>query len=255
MVLKARVRLLIAVIAALILAGVAELFVFAALGPMRGLFVQIAGAGILCALGTVLARNLIHAALYLFAMFFLVACVFVLLEAEFLAVMQVLVYIGAVAILLMFGIMLTQNVQGDETTATAWWRRLPAAIVAIGLFAMLVIGSQQRPAPSASLNARAQASIDAREISVNRMTRDLGLELMERWCLPFELAGLLLTAALVGAVALARPREVPAPPHSRRTDRPVPIPSPGPEPAPAPSPAPAPAREPEPVAAADTELS
>ena len=50
------------------------------------------------------------------AFFFIVACQFVMLEAEFLAAIQVLVYIGAVAILLMFGIMLTRNVQGDDTT-------------------------------------------------------------------------------------------------------------------------------------------
>ena len=84
----------------------------------------------LAALGTVLARNLVHAALFLVAFFFLVACQFVLLEAEFLAAMQVLVYIGAVAILLMFGIMLTRNIQGDETTGGRWTRKIPAALVA-----------------------------------------------------------------------------------------------------------------------------
>ena len=63
-----------------------------------------------------LARNLVHAALFLVAFFFTIACQFVLLEAEFLAALQVLVYIGAVAIILMFGIMLTRNIQGDDTT-------------------------------------------------------------------------------------------------------------------------------------------
>ena len=80
------------------------------------LFLVIAALGLLTALGTVLARNLVHAALFLVAFFFTVACQFVLLEAEFLAALQVLVYIGAVAIILMFGIMLTRNIQGDDTT-------------------------------------------------------------------------------------------------------------------------------------------
>ena len=86
------------------------------------LFVIIAALGLAAALGTVLARNLVHAALFLIAFFFTVACQFVLLEAEFLAALQVLVYIGAVAILLMFGIMLTRNIQGDDPTSTpsAW---------------------------------------------------------------------------------------------------------------------------------------
>ncbi len=80
------------------------------------LFLVIAALGLLAALGTVLARNLVHAALFLVAFFFTIACQFVLLEAEFLAALQVLVYIGAVAIILMFGIMLTRNIQGDDTT-------------------------------------------------------------------------------------------------------------------------------------------
>ena len=94
------------------------------------LFVVIAVVGLAAALGTILARNLVRAALYLIGFFFTVACVFVLLEAEFLAALQVLVYIGAVAILLMFGIMLTRNIQGDDPSSTpgwsgrfrAWWR-------------------------------------------------------------------------------------------------------------------------------------
>jgi NADH-quinone oxidoreductase subunit J len=107
---------------------------------IRILFGIIATLGLLTALGTVLARNLVHAALFLVAFFFLVACQFVLLEAEFLAAMQVLVYIGAVAILIMFGIMLTRNIQGDETTAGHWVRKVPAAAVGLGLLAILALG-------------------------------------------------------------------------------------------------------------------
>ena len=62
------------------------------------LFVVIAAVGLAAALGTILARNLVRAALYLIGFFFTVACQFVLLEAEFLAALQVLIYIGAVAI-------------------------------------------------------------------------------------------------------------------------------------------------------------
>src|ERR687886_33306 len=95
---------------------------------IRILFGLISLLGLGAALGTVLARNLVHAALFLVGFFFLVACQFVLLEAEFLAAMQVLVYIGAVAILMMFGIMLTRNVQGDETTTVHWGWQIPAAV-------------------------------------------------------------------------------------------------------------------------------
>ena len=104
------------------------------------LFVLIAAVGLAAALGTILARNLVRAALYLVAFFFTVACQFVLLEAEFLAALQVLVYIGAVAIILMFGIMLTRNIQGDDpaSTPSAW--QLPGLVAGLGVFLVLAYG-------------------------------------------------------------------------------------------------------------------
>ena len=104
------------------------------------LFLVISTLGLLAALGTVLARNLVHAALHLVAFFFIVACQFVLLEAEFLAAIQVLIYIGAVAILMMFGIMLTRNILGDDTTTVPVGWKIPAVLAGIGLFVILVFG-------------------------------------------------------------------------------------------------------------------
>jgi NADH-quinone oxidoreductase subunit J len=184
---------------------------------IRILFGIIASLGLLMALGTVLARNLVHAALFLVGFFFLVACTFVMLEAEFMAAMQVLVYIGAVAILLLFGIMLTRNIQGDETTTGPWYWKLPPAAVALGLLAILGIGilrdpgSASRPAWSA-MEARSELS-DNENIGVphvpskavvNNMGRAVGIEMMTRFVVPFEVAGLLLTAAVIGAIALAQ---------------------------------------------------
>ena len=104
---------------------------------IQSLFVIISALGLAAALGTVLARNLVHAALFLVAFFFTVACQFVLLEAEFLAALQVLVYIGAVAILLMFGIMLTRNIQGDDPSSTPSAWRLPGLIAGLCVFLVL----------------------------------------------------------------------------------------------------------------------
>ena len=108
----------------------------------------IAGVGLLAALGTVLARNLVHAALFLVGFFFTIACMFVLLEAEFLAAFQVLVYIGAVAIILMFGIMLTRNIQGDDTTIVVGAWRIPALIAGLCIFGILVFGINNAVAPA-----------------------------------------------------------------------------------------------------------
>ena len=174
----------------------------------------IAALGLAAALGTVLARNLVHAALYLVAFFFTVACQFVLLEAEFLAALQVLVYIGAVAILLMFGIMLTRNIQGDDPTqhavglegARAGRRavRLPGARLrdrrSEGDRRLSTRGRRPRPGPRIDAAKRTQPPSAARA-AVNNMAKVVGDELMTRYVIAFEVAGLLLTAALVGAIA------------------------------------------------------
>jgi NADH:ubiquinone oxidoreductase subunit 6 (subunit J) len=183
---------------------------------IRILFLIIASLGLLMALGTVLARNLVHAALFLVGFFFIIACQYVLLEAEFLAVIQVLIYIGAVAILLLFGIMLTRNIQGDETTTVRWPGRIPAIIAGVGVLLVLTYGiAKQRglhdqaswvdltERPPATMPANPKAA-SARAIAINDMGRTVGIEMMTRYVVAFELAGLLLTAALVGAIALAQ---------------------------------------------------
>ncbi|WP_435017274.1 NADH-quinone oxidoreductase subunit J family protein [Tundrisphaera sp. TA3] len=182
---------------------------------IRLVFLLLATMGLLAALGTVMARNLVRAALHLVAFFFIVACLFILLEAEFIAIVQVLVYIGAVAILMMFGIMLTRNVQGDETTEGPWTRMIPAGIVAVGFLAVMAFGIGREKglgprAPWSRMVERPAIGPDPalkstpRGRAVSDMGRTLGDELMSRYALPFELVGLLLTAAVVGSIALAR---------------------------------------------------
>jgi NADH-quinone oxidoreductase subunit J len=183
---------------------------------MQVLFLVIAAVGLAAALGTILARNLVRAALYLVAFFFTVACQFVLLEAEFLAALQVLVYIGAVAIILMFGIMLTRNIQGDDpaSTPSAWL--LPGLIAGLGVFLVLAFGITFQK----GIGTRSWATTDrrptivedgagtARAKAVNNMAKVVGDELMTRYVIAFEAAGLLLTVALVGAIAVAHREEV-----------------------------------------------
>jgi NADH-quinone oxidoreductase subunit J len=191
--------------------------------------------GLATALGTILARNLVRAALYLIAFFFTVACQFVLLEADFLAALQVLVYIGAVAIILMFGIMLTRNIQGDDPASSPSPWRLPGLVAGLAVFVVLAygIGSQKgigsqyswaatekRPA----IDRGAGPEVSPRSRAVNDMARVVGHELTTRYLIAFEVAGLLLTAALVGAIAIAHREEPePAPPATgrRRTREPA----------------------------------
>jgi NADH:ubiquinone oxidoreductase subunit 6 (subunit J) len=183
------------------------------------LFVLIATVGLAAALGTILARNLVRAALYLIGFFFAVACIFVLLEAEFLAALQVLVYIGAVAILLMFGIMLTRNIQGDDPSSTLTVWKLPGLAAGLCVFLVLAYGisdqkgigvqyswaTQDTRPPLAKVEPGATAT--GRTRAVNEMAKVVGEELMKRFVIAFEVAGLLLTAALVGAIAIAHREE------------------------------------------------
>jgi NADH:ubiquinone oxidoreductase subunit 6 (subunit J) len=181
------------------------------------LFVLIAAIGLAAALGTILARNLVRAALYLVAFFFMVACQFVLLEAEFLAALQVLVYIGAVAIILMFGIMLTRNIQGDDPASNPSSWRLPGLVAGLGVFLVLAFGiTYQRglgtTAAWSTTDERppiGKGDADSpRARSINHMAEVVGVELMTRYLIAFEVAGLLLTVALVGAIAIAHREEI-----------------------------------------------
>lgn len=199
------------------------------MSAIQVLFVVIAALGLAAALGTVLARNLVHAGLFLVAFFFAIACQFVLLEAEFLAALQVLVYIGAVAILLMFGIMLTRNIQGDDpmSAPSAW--QLPGLVAGLGIFLVLAygiasqtgLGGQRAWSETDSRSVIAIATgpnqpSTPRALAVNNMGKVAGDELMTRYVIGFEVAGLLLTAALVGAIALAhREEEDPATARAR----------------------------------------
>ena len=195
---------------------------------MPFLFVVISALGLAAALGTVLSRNLVHAALFLVAFFFTVACQFVLLEAEFLAALQVLVYIGAVAILLMFGIMLTRNIQGDDPSSTPSAWRLPGLVAGFSLFLVLGYGILTQHGVGGSdpwnlIDVRPSIAkvpnqpLSPRALAVNNMAKSVGDELLTRYVVGFEVAGLLLTAAVVGAIAVAhREEEDPAAPGDRR---------------------------------------
>jgi NADH-quinone oxidoreductase subunit J len=147
------------------------------------------------AISVVTTRRLIHAALWLVATLFGVGVVFAILQASFLAVVQVVVYIGAIAILFIFAIMLTRKElldHGKQTRSNWWLSALIAILVLIGLVFVVI----HQPAFSRT----------AIEIPPGIDTlRNLGIALVssDAYVLPFEVASVLLLAALVGAVYIA----------------------------------------------------
>jgi NADH:ubiquinone oxidoreductase subunit 6 (subunit J) len=150
------------------------------------------------AIGVVISRNLIHGALYLIVSLFGGAGFFVLLSAPFLAAVQVLVYIGAIAILIIFAVMLTRSMTSmRELFNQQWWL---SAIVGVVLFVLLAVGVIFPVWGNEGTNPNMPVSDDV------ATTVDLGVALVDgnQYVLPFELASLLLTAAMIGAIVIAR---------------------------------------------------
>jgi NADH-quinone oxidoreductase subunit J len=143
----------------------------------------------------VTTRNLVHAALWLVATLFGVAVIFALLSASFLAVVQVVVYIGAIAILFIFAVMLTRKDLRDQGPQmnTGWWA---GALIAVLVFAGLFFVLQ-----GWSGFSKTALSIPSGFDGV----AELGNALVspDAFVLPFEVASVLLVAALVGAVYVA----------------------------------------------------
>ena len=143
--------------------------------------------------------NLVHAALFLVVALFGVAVIFVLLDAGFLAVVQVLVYIGAIAILMIFAVMLTRGNATEEQesmNAGFGWAMLLSALFAFALIVML--------GQWADIGAMAPA-LDAGRSTIE----ELGSALVspDGYVIPFEVASVLLLAALIGALVVARPQK------------------------------------------------
>jgi NADH-quinone oxidoreductase subunit J len=147
------------------------------------------------AVAVVTVKNIIHSALWLIGSFFGVAALYLLMEAEFVAVVQVLVYVGAISILILFAIMLTRHVTGEGVRQLykRWW---VALLVAAGLFGLLIVPTVY--------NANWEgASAQAAQPTGIATAVELGTAFMREYLLPFELASVLLLVALIGAIVVA----------------------------------------------------
>ena len=158
------------------------------MGP--ALFYIVGAVTLFGAIGVVTTRNVVYAALFLLVSLGGVAGAFVLLYAEFLALVQVLIYGGAIIIVILFALMLTRS---GEYEASGENRRWPfAAAVSIGLFALLAYAFVS---DSSRYNSATREWIDVEE---------LGTALFEQWAVAFEIASIVLIVALIGAVVIGR---------------------------------------------------
>ncbi len=146
------------------------------------------------AVGMVTARSVFVAALWMIAVFGGVATLFILMGAGFLGVVQILIYIGAIAVLILFAIMLTPRVMGDPD-APRYNRQWPlVAVMTTGLAAVLTVLVLRTDWPLAQEGTPV----------ITGFAVELGKGFMTTYILPFEVASVLLLVALIGAIVIAR---------------------------------------------------
>jgi len=165
--------------------------------------VQVVSFGILAvmmigaALGVVLLDNIVYSAFLLGGVFASISGLYLLLNADFVAAAQLLIYVGAVNVLILFAIMLVNKRQNFVPFPTAWVRKALTGVVSLGLFALL--STMILTTPWSLSNA----------IPTNNSIEVIAQHLFSDFLLPFELASILLLIAMVGAIILARREYLP----------------------------------------------
>ncbi len=167
-------------------------------------------------LGVVLLANIVYSAFLLGGVFIGISGLYILLNAGFVAAAQVLIYVGAVNVLILFGIMLVNRQRTFTDSPRLWTRRILTGAVCLGLFALLATVAMTTPW-QISTAAFAQSSQGG--VAGDSATVLIGQHFFTDFLLPFELASLLLLIAMVGAIILARREYLPdEPPEQLATE-------------------------------------
>jgi NADH-quinone oxidoreductase subunit J len=162
------------------------------------LFIFLAVIAIVAALGMLLSRNAVHSALFLVLNFATIAVFYIVLNAPFIAMVQVTVYAGAIVVLFLFVIMLlgAERLQAlGGVTGRDRWQRVLAGVLAVALVVATFVSLLQSDVTGGEIPL-----IDSSPVA-------LGLALFEGYVLPFELTGVLLLAAMIGVVVLGKSKK------------------------------------------------
>ncbi len=175
--------------------------------------VQIVSFGILAimmlgtALGVVLLSNIVHSAFLLAGVFLSISGLYLLLNGDFVAAAQILIYVGAVNVLILFAIMLVNKREDFSQIPGRWIRKVATAVVCFGLFALLSTMVLVTPWSENTVSPAV----------VGNTVVEIGKHFFSDFLLPFELASVLLLMAMVGAIILARRDLIPEPVEKRET--------------------------------------
>ncbi len=153
------------------------------------IFFIFGGLAIVSALYLLFTKNILNAALALVATLLFVAGIYVFAKAEFVAVTQIMIYVGGIVVLIIFGVMLTHDASRNKM-GIGTGNKFIAAILTIAFFVMLAKSIKETKFPS---------RLETEQLSM----QTIGQELMTTYLLPFELAAILLLVALIGAAVIA----------------------------------------------------
>jgi NADH-quinone oxidoreductase subunit J len=158
------------------------------------LFYVFSAVLLLASLSVITARSTVHAALFLVLAFFSASCIWMLLKAEFLAIVLVLVYVGAVMVLFLFVVMMLDI--NTDSLRVGFWKHFPVAglvgaLIALEMALVLMGGFRLTEAPVA----------DAAAIKMGN-TKLLGIEMYTKYLYPLQVAAVLLLVAIVAAISL-----------------------------------------------------
>jgi len=157
------------------------------------LFIALSISAILCALGVVVSRNPIHSVLFLILTFFCISGHYILMNAQFLALVNIIVYAGAIMVLFLFVVMLLNLNKATEPHKSDM-AKIAASITA-GLLLMVMLGV---------IKGVSLPSFDGMMDSENGYVKNLGRILFQDFLIPFEMSSVLFLAAMVGAVLLGK---------------------------------------------------
>ena len=157
-------------------------------------FIILSGLMIITALGVVLLSNIVYSAFLLAGVFISISGLYILMNADFVSAAQILIYVGAINVLILFAIMLVNKKEDFKPVAGRVVRQVATAVVCLGIFALL--GTMVLITP--------WSISDISPAVVENTLVEIGQHFFSDYLLPFELASVLLLMAMIGAIILAR---------------------------------------------------
>lgn len=157
-------------------------------------FIVLSVTMIAAALGVVLFDNIVYSAFLLGGVFLSISGLYILLNADFVAAAQILIYVGAVNVLILFAIMLVNKTEVYQQVRGRWIRQISTGVVCVGLFALLSVMIFSTPWQLSDISPAV----------VESTIVEMGKHFFSDYLLPFEIASVLLLMAMVGAIILAR---------------------------------------------------